>query len=58
MRLTWRRITIALAGLAALGAAFWSLAPYNVAATVGHLPPVRAILREFPVALLERSDAP
>lgn len=47
MRVTGRRILMALATLACLAVLFWRLAPYNVAASVNHLPPVRAILHSY-----------
>ncbi|MCV2868841.1 c-type cytochrome [Defluviimonas sp. WL0002] len=46
-KLTWRRAVIALAVLALLALAAWRLAPYNVAASVGHLAPVRAFLHSY-----------
>lgn len=47
MRIGWRLAVLTLVVLAIVAAAFWWFAPYNVAASQRHLPPVRAALHSY-----------
>ncbi|WP_284164754.1 c-type cytochrome [Frigidibacter sp. SD6-1] len=47
MRIGWPHVALGLAGLAVVAAGFWWFAPYNVAASQRHLPPVRAFLHSY-----------
>lgn len=47
MRIGWHLLLLAVVALVLFAGAFWWLAPYNVAASQRHLPPVRALLHSY-----------